>query len=232
MAYAYPVFFEIGFLRIQKGKEIRNLACEDITVSLDVENILRYTCDLTQPIGINPSRRKFNFTIRKPKFMETDYFFVEALYGGDFQLLLYRLVRDEDWQKRRQYEQRQIKAKENESAQKILTSFMNPITGPYQLVTEGAKYLASKAGYPDVYVKDRGPIPTTNPKYAKRVGDMWLQHVLTLHHCYVDSISFGNFDGTRTVNEEINGVAEYFSYPPGMAGFYSAGDKGDEMNLR
>lgn len=196
--------FELGLLRFNRkdGSPV-SLACEEITVAFEQENYTRYACDLTMPISIHPSKKRFTFNIKRPKFVETDTLLVQALYEGDFTLYLYRLF---------------------------------PVT---ELTQKGytVKERSTLLEFPkkeDLYTsKDLGDpkrkkIPSVAVKKGIKTGEMkgtvignyFVQHIMTLHHCFIDGFNFGNFDGTKPVTEEINGVAEYFSFPPGVGAYY------------
>lgn len=196
--------FELGLLRFNRkdGSPV-SLACEEITVSFEQENYTRYTCDLTMPVSIHPSKKRFIFNIKRPKFVETDTLLVQALYEGDFTLYLYRMV---------------------------------PITGLIErgyTVKERSTILKPPKNEDlysneEIWSKEKKRIPSVAVKKGTKIGEMkgtvigsyFVQHIMTLHHCFIDGFNFGNFDGTKPVTEEINGVSEYFSFPPGVGAYY------------
>ena len=69
-------FFELGFVKISNEAGVNaTLASEEITISTSTDNNVRYACDVQVPIDIAPTKKKFNFIIKKPKFFESDLLF-------------------------------------------------------------------------------------------------------------------------------------------------------------
>lgn len=197
--------FELGMLRFnRKDGDPISLACEEITVSFEQENYVRYTCDLISPVSIHPSKKRFAFNIKRPKFVETDVLTVQALYEGDFTLYLYRILSKSELESLGYKVNKQLRILENYHKEDIFSykEFLDPFRSkrvPGVAVKKGAKIGEIKGAL---------------------VGNYFIQHIMSLHHCYIDSFNFGNFDGTKPVTEEINGVAEYFTYPPGVGAYY------------
>jgi len=189
------IYFELGFLKL-KGKDgqLHSLACEEITVQVQNENTARYACDIVAPIDIAPQKKKFTFTIKKPKFFESDLLFIYSVYTTDFDLRLYRLVNQYD-----------ISQKQNQKKTEKISKRRS--SGAY--VNTGTELN-----------RDGG---------AAKIGDYYIEHVMTLNHCVIDSAQFGNFDGTKPVTEEIQGQARYITFSQNVSGYYKKTIQGDEL---
>lgn len=111
------IFFELGFLKLndKSGNDAgyRSLLCEEFTFNVQNENVPRYACDIVAPVDLAPTKKKFTFTIKKPKFFESDLLSIHAVYAGDFDLKVYRIIRNSDLTA----EKKQIWAKNNAARQ-------------------------------------------------------------------------------------------------------------------
>jgi hypothetical protein len=196
------VYFELGFIKIADNNAIHSIACEEITLQVQNENIPRYVCDVQVPIDIAPTKKKFTFTIKKPKFFESDILFTKAVYIGDFDLRLFRLISKLDITPEKQ---ENIDANYGKN-----TQWKRDVTG--------------------VLINSLAPF-MPKPQYGEgKEGEAFnIEHVLTLHECWVDSANMGSFDGTKPVTEEIQGVAKYMTFSKNVAGKYKQMIQGDEL---
>lgn len=197
------IYFELGFLKLlpKSGDSSRSLVAEEFTFTVSTENQPRYACDIVGPIDIMPTKKKFMWSCKKPKFFETDRFFIEALYGGDFNLAVFRLISEFD-----------MKDSKLQSIKDIE-------------VSGGSIFdLAKTGGVPGIEV-DTGTESvnssnmTTDSTFYYSNG-WYVEHVMNLHNCSIDSLEVGNFDGTKPVSETIQGVAQFFTFSKSVTGYY------------
>jgi hypothetical protein len=217
------IYFELGFIKLKdKSGKHHTLQCEEISVSIQNENTPRYAVDILGPIDIAPGKKKYNFTIKKPKFFESDLLFVYGVYTTNFDLKLYRMVNEHEMSAgARAYEQEKYNRKidERRQDQKINNLRKN------KMLTAAIKAQNPSAG---AYIENAETGLDKDGGMAK-VGDYFIEHVITLSHCVVDSASFGNFDGTKPVTEEIQGQAQYLVFSQNTAGYYKKTIDGDEL---
>jgi hypothetical protein len=139
--------FELGFIKIAPG---RTIACEEITVKFSQENVPRHVCDQIFPVDLAPTKKKAEFSFKKPKLLGNDLLFYLYTHYFPFDFLLYTLHPND---------------------------------------------------------KD----DTLEPKLY-----------LALRHCVIDSVSIGNFDGTKPVTEEIQGSTLYYEIDKDMSGAHDS----------
>ncbi len=137
-------FFELGVMKIN-GKQ---LICEEINLSVSQELNQRHVSDQVTPIDLQPTKKKVEFTFKRPKLIDNDLFFWYLSTKSVFNFDLYVI-------------------------------------------------LESDAPKDDHSSDD--PSPT-------------IQHYMTLYDCQVSDVSFGGFDGTKPVTEEIKGQALYYVF--------------------
>lgn len=199
----HNVYFELGFLKIKpKDGTPKSLITEEFSFTITNENILRYACDIVGPVDIMPTKKKYMWSVKKPKFFESDRFFIEAMYGGDFDILVYRLIHEQDMTKEKYADIRDIKGVDYSGVDS---------TGQPEVVVEG---LSKYSGDNTIYY----------------IGGWFIEHVMNLHHCSIDSAEVGNFDGTKPVSENIQGIAQFFTFSQNVAGYYKKTVRGgDEL---
>lgn len=200
MAGQKNLFFELGFLKVKDNNGTHSLACEEITVTVSTDNNARYVCDIITPVDIQPTKKKFSFQIKKPKFFESDLLFVNSVYGGNLTLDLYRLINGNDLTET---------ASQNKHSRELIQK--TAMRGaPGAKVTQSSSFGAS--GTDQVNIEG-----------------FIVEHVLTLNNCAIDSSSFGNFDGTKPISEDIQGIAKNVEFSDNVAGYYKKSIEGDEL---
>lgn len=206
MSYKNPttdnLFFELGAISVNINGTDHMIACEEITLTVTNENTARYACDIRVPIDISPGKRKFSYSIKKPKFFESDLLYIKAVYGGTFDLKLYRLILKDDITNFKKTLNSDLKKREKN----LNKSKKDPIAA----VSMGVSQIGQDSAE------------------AQEGEDFLIEHMITLHKCVVDSVSFGSFDGTKPVSEDIQGQGQYVTFSPATAGYYSKVLKGDE----
>lgn len=205
-----PLVFELGVLEIStnvsdninyKGKR---LLTEEFTISVATENVQRYACDIIAPIDIAPQKKKFNWTIKRPKFFETDYLFFNAMYSFEFDIKVFRIVNKGEYLGRNK---------------------------PDYVYPDFPDDLKAHTGEKGINVK-RGFLFDARDSGVLMKNEMILEHVMNLRHCLIDSAHIGNFDGTKPVSEDIQGTARFFSFSRNVADWYAERMKVDELNIR
>lgn len=193
-------YFELGYLRLSSGlaKKPVKLIAEEFSFTVNNEFNTRYACDILVPIDISPGKKKFSFNVKKPKFFESDVINIHTVYKGDFTLDVFRLI---------------LKSQINENKKNYLdkaddTNYQNKSFA--QGLAQVAVDIAGVGKYGRLALVD--------------AGDFIAEHVMTLHHCNVESLTTGNFDGTKPVTEDISGIAQFVTFSPTVQGYYTAGN--------
>jgi len=193
-----PIAFELGLLQIKTKEYSAKLMCDEFSFSMANENTVRYACDIVAPIDIAPTKKKFNFTIKKPKFFETDHMFISALYSFEFDVRVFRIIQKSEF----------FAKGEITKANKTYGS--SPLKGSQNVKVQKGMFLGKEA---NVAIK----------------GDYVIEHVMNLRHCLIDNVSVGNFDGTKLVTEDIQGVSRFFTFSQNVSGYYKKSMVVDEM---
>lgn len=80
--------FELGFIKIAPA---RTIACEEINLKFTQENVIRHVCDQIFPVDLAPSKKKIEFSFKKPKLLDNDLLFYMYTHYFPFDFLLYVL---------------------------------------------------------------------------------------------------------------------------------------------
>jgi len=83
---------ELGFIKIPNPSGgARTIACEEISLEFTQENTPRWVCDQIFPVDIHPTKKRAQFTFKKPKLLKNDLLFYLYTHYFPFDVLLYTL---------------------------------------------------------------------------------------------------------------------------------------------
>ena len=84
----FPGLFELGFIKLSPS---RTIACEEINLKFSQENVFRHVCDQVLPVDVAPTKKKAEFSFKKPKLLNNDLLFYMYTHYFPFDFLLYTL---------------------------------------------------------------------------------------------------------------------------------------------
>jgi hypothetical protein len=209
------IYFELGFIKFlpKDDKPSQMLVSEEFTMTISTENVARYACDIVAPIDIMPTKKKFMWSVKRPKFFETDRFAIEAMFGGDFDLAVFRIMHETDMtQEKLDF----IKDKKFwNAAGKMVQNPLYAVTSMPEAVLGTDTNMVRGSNKEDriTFFKD---------------GEWYIEHVMNLHHCWIDSLEIGNWDGSKPVSETIQGTAAFFSFSQSVAAYYTNATSGEK----
>jgi len=71
---------ELGFIKIPNPSGgARTIACEEISLEFTQENTPRWVCDQIFPVDIHPTKKRAQFTFKKPNYLKMIYYFIYTL---------------------------------------------------------------------------------------------------------------------------------------------------------
>jgi hypothetical protein len=88
---------ELGFIKIPNPSGgARTIACEEISLKFSQENTPRWVCDQIFPVDIHPTKKRAEFSFKKPKLLNNDLLFYLYTHYFPFDLLLYTLHENDE----------------------------------------------------------------------------------------------------------------------------------------
>jgi hypothetical protein len=187
------LLFDLGLIKIGN----KTVACEEITISTSQENNYRYVSDQVYGTDLEPTKKKIDFTLKKPKLIENDILLYLMTNYLPFSFELYRILDKDDG----------AQLVGSAAADTItsgvftyLSSFLNPIAGIISATSTLNKY--------------SGITQMSNGNY--------LQKYMTLHNCLLSQVSFGPFSGEKVVTEDVQGSALYYSFDSSVSAYYDS----------
>jgi hypothetical protein len=180
------LIFELGFIKV--GQNL--IACEEINLTVSYQVNERHVSDQVMPVDLAQTKMKLEFSIKKPKIIENDLLFYLHLNRIPVDIMLYRLVNPQDW-----------------NTQNTGTGSSPYLENPAQTQSSANEVnsLAYTGNNNDLLQNSYG-----SQNFAD--NDWVIQHYLTLNNCVGVTDSMGNFDGTKPVTEEYQGLALYWSW--------------------
>jgi hypothetical protein len=159
-------------------------------------------------MDVQPTKKKIDFTLKKPKVLENDILFYLYTNYMTFDLDLYRIINPDD------ANNPLLGSNAGNPVTNTASNIINDISQALQNSYNG--FMAAAGQGSSVNTSS-----TTTGIFKLKNGAV-LQHYITLNICQISQISFGNFDGTKTISEDIQGSALYYSFDPSVSAYYDS----------